>query len=190
MADVKNNSSFVELLKEGQTLYEQEKYKEAIKIFKLILLMVKNVDSTNLASLYIRLANAYYKLEDKDKSTYYYEEYLKVCPEGQASVFSRLAHAYYYTDSDRSIDYHNKALNIKINKYDVSCKIFAMTKSSYYDQQDIKDEAELEVARVKSTLYRDIVKYTHEDKKNNQNRKLRRKAICILKRKSSIFLIT
>ena len=63
MTDVKSNSSFVELLKEGQALYEQEKYKEAIKIFKLILLMVKNVESSNLASLYIRLANAYYKFK-------------------------------------------------------------------------------------------------------------------------------
>ncbi len=164
--------SFQELLKNGQALYDKSDFKGAIKLYKTALVMSKEVDSTLLSSVYIKLANAYYKLEDRDKATYYYEQYLKEYPTGQTSVFSRLAHAYYYIDSDKSIDYHNKALNMDINLYDSASKLFAMTKSAFYEQQDIKDESEYEVEQVRNTLFKDIKQYTHEDKKNNPDKKL------------------
>ena len=126
MVTENKKSSFQELMDEGQTLYNEEKTIEAIKLYKTALVMSKKIDNNSLAGLYIRLANAYYKIDDRDKSTYYYEEYLKLFPQGQTSVFSRLAHAYYYIDSDKSIDYHNKALNLELNKYDSACKLFAM----------------------------------------------------------------
>lgn len=172
MAENKEKSSFQELMDEGQSLYDKELYKEAIKTYKIALIMAKKIDKTSLASLYIRLANTYYKIDDKDKATYYYEEYLKEYPSGQVSVFSRLAHAYFYIDTDKSIDYHNKALNIEVNKYDSACKLFAMTKSSYYDQQDIKDESEYEVAQIKSNLFKNIKKYDYKEKKKQKNKKL------------------
>lgn len=164
MENLKNK--YKELIDEGQRLYNQKEYKEAIKRYKLAYMMYKKqIEKSELSSLYIRLANAYYSLEDTDKSTYYYEEYLKNYPQGQTSVFSRLAHAYYYIDTDTSIDYHNKALNSEVNRYDVSCKLFAMTKSSYYDQQDIKDESEHEIEILKNSVFKDIKKYSHENKK-------------------------
>ena len=172
MTGKNNKTSFQELMDEGQALYDKNEIVEAIKIYKTALIMSKNIESNLLAGLYIRLANAYYKLEDIDKSTYYYEEYLKVFPQGQVSVFSRLAHAYYYIDTDKSIDYHNKALNIDLNKYDSACKLFAMTKSSFYDQQDIKDESEYEVEQVRNNLFKKLIKYNHNEKKKNPNKKL------------------
>ena len=103
------NTSFNELMEKSSAFFKEKNYKEAIKLCKLAQLMYgKSLDDNALAILYIRLANSYYCLEDKDKSTYFYEEYLKVFPKGQTSVFSRLAHAYYYIDQDKSIDYHNK----------------------------------------------------------------------------------
>ena len=171
MAEV-NKTSLKELLDEGQALFDKNQNKEAIKVYKTALVMAKRIDNSTLASLYIRLANAYYKLEDRDKYTYYYEEYLKLFPQGQVSVFSRLAHAYYYMDPDMSIDYHNKGLNVEVNRYDSGCKLFAMTKSSFYDQQDVKDESEYEVEQIRSILFRNLKQYTHEDKKLNPNRKL------------------
>ncbi len=172
MENIENKSTYNELMQNGQVFYDKGEYKEAIKCYKTALIMSKELNNITLAGLYIRLANAYYKLEDKDKSTYYYEQYLKEYPMGQASVFSRLAHAYYYMDTDKSIDYHNKALNINVNKYDSASKIFAMTKSSYYDQQDIKDESEYEVEQIKNTLFKNIKKYSHENKKQKKNGKL------------------
>ena len=172
MVNEAKKTSFQELVNEGQALYDKNEIVEAIKLYKTALIMSKNIDSNSLAGLYIRLANAYYKLDDKDKATYYYEEYLKVFPQGQVSVFSRLAHSYYYIDTDKSIDYHNKALNIELNKYDSACKLFAMTKSSFYEQQDIKDESEYEVEQLKNNLFKNIVKYNHDDKKKNPNKKL------------------
>ena len=172
MAEDKEKNSFQELMDEGQSLYDKELYKEAIKTYKIALIMAKKFEKASLASLYIRLANTYYKIEDKDKATYYYEEYLKEYPSGQTSVFSRLAHAYFYIDTDKSIDYHNKALNIEVNKYDSACKLFAMTKSSYYDQQDIKDESEYEVAQIKNVLFKNIKKYDYKEKKKQKNKKL------------------
>ncbi len=165
-------TSFQELMEKAKELGEQGAYKEEIKLYKTILVMNKNLDKTKLNHLYIKIANAYYKLNDRDKSTYYYELYLKSYPEGQASVFSRLAHAYYYFDADKSFDYHNKGLNLEINKYDSACKIFAMTKSAFYDQQDVKDEAEYEAGQIKNVLFPNAVKYNHEEKKKNRNRKL------------------
>ncbi len=168
----KISSSYEDLVKEGKELFENKQYKEAIKVYKIALLMAKKLDSVTLASMYIRLANSYYNLDDKDKYTYYYEEYLKEYPEGQASVFSRLAHSYYYLDCDKTIDYSNKSLNLQPSQYDVSSKIFAMTKSASYDQIDIKDEAEMEVVRLKSTIFKNIKKYNHDNKKNQKNKKL------------------
>lgn len=172
MVNEAKKTSFQELVNEGQALYDKNEIVEAIKLYKTALIMSKNIDSNSIAGLYIRLANAYYKLDDKDKATYYYEEYLKLFPQGQVSVFSRLAHSYYYIDTDKSIDYHNKALNIELNKYDSACKLFAMTKSSFYEQQDIKDESEYEVEQLKNNLFKNIVKYNHDDKKKNPNKKL------------------
>ena len=165
-------TAFQSLLAQGQSLYDNNDITGAIKLYKTALLMYKNVETYLIATAHIRLGNAYYKLDDRDKSTYYYEEYLKVYPAGQVSVFSRLAHAYYYMDIDKSIDYHNKALNMEINMYDSACKLFAMLKSPYYDQQDIKDEAEYEAEQIKNHLYKNIKKYDHSDKKNNSDRKL------------------
>ena len=172
MADTEKKSTYNELVEEGQSFYDKGEYKEAVKCYKTALIMSKNINSITLAGLYVRLANAYYKLEDKDKSTYYYEQYLKEYPQGQLSVFSRLAHAYYYIDTDKSIDYHNKALNMEVNKYDSACKLFAMTKSSYYDQQDIKEESEYEVEQLRNTIFKNIKKYNHENKKQKRNGKL------------------
>lgn len=172
MTNETQNTSFQELIAEGLLLYEQKKIIESIKVYKTALVMLKSRDDINYANLCIRLANAYYKLDDKDKYTYYYEEYLKICPQGQTSVFSRLAHAYYYLDIDKCIDYHNKALNIELNKYDSACKLFAMTKSSFYSQQDIKDESEYEVEQIKNNLFKDIKKYKHDEKKQQPNKKL------------------
>ncbi len=173
MTQDNNKTSFQKLSEEAKVLYDNNEFAEAIKLYKTALIMAgEKLDSNSLAGMYIRLANAYYKLKDIDKYTYYYEEYLKVYPSGQASVFSRLAHAYYYIDPDKSIDYHNKALNIEVNKYDSVCKLFAMIKSSFYSQQDIKDNAEYEMEQVKNTIFKNIIKYTHEEKKEVQTRKI------------------
>ncbi len=163
---------FQELIDKGQRFYEQGNYIEAIKLYKTAFIMNNKIDDISRGSLYIRLANAYYKLEDRDKYTYYYEEYLKYFPEGQTSIFTRLAVAYYYIDADKSIDYHNKALNGQPNLYDSATKLFAMTKSINYTQQDLKDEAEYEVDQVKNTFFKNIKKYNHDDKKNKPDKKL------------------
>jgi predicted O-linked N-acetylglucosamine transferase (SPINDLY family) len=168
----KQKTSIQELMDAGQALYDKNEFVEAIKLYKTALIMKKNLENNILGSLYIKLANAYYKIDDKDKYTYYYEEYLKLYPQGQMSVFSRLAHAYYYLDSDKSVDYHNKALNVEQNQYDSACKLFAMTKSSFYSQQDIKEESEYEAENIKNTLYKNITKYNHDEKKKNPDKKL------------------
>lgn len=165
-------TSFNELVEEGDKLAKEGLYKEAIKTFKIAFIMSKKLDKSDIAGLHIRLANTYYKMEDKDKYAYHYEEYLKIYPQGQASVFSRLAHAYFYIDSDISIDYHNKALNLSPNKYDSACKLFAMTKSSYYEQQDVKEESEHEVEQIKNALFKNVKKYTWDSKKQDKNKKL------------------
>lgn len=172
MVENKERNSFQELMAEGQALYDKEQYKDAIKTYKIALIMSKKIDKKLLSSLYIRLANIYYKIDDKDKASFYYEEYLKEYPSGQVSVFSRLAHAYFYIDTDKSIDYHNKALNLEVNKYDSACKLFAMIKSSFYDQQDIKDESEYEVSQIKSNLFKNIKRYNYKDKKKQKDKKL------------------
>ena len=161
-----------QLLEEGQALYDEKKYIEAIKVYKTAFVMFKNLDKQSFGILYIKLANAYYKLENIDKYTYYYEEYLKIFPKGQASIFSRLAHAYYYIDSDKSIDYHNKALNMQSSIYDSAGKLFAMTKSAFYDQKDIKEESEYEADRIKNEFFKNIVKYNHDNKKLQKDKKL------------------
>lgn len=172
MADKTNSILIKDLLDEGQKYYEQENFDEAIKTYQIALVMNKDMDKINLGTIYIKMANAYYRLEDKDKATYYYEEYLKLFPDGQTSVFSRLAGAYYYIDADKSIDYHNKALNCEVNKYDASSKLFSMIKSAYYSQADVKDESEYEIEQVRSVLYKKEKKYSHENKKKNPNKKL------------------
>ena len=173
MSDEQKIVSFQDFLDKGQVLCDEKKYVEAIKLYKIALVMYeKNLEKHNLAALYIRLANTYYSLNDKDRATIFYEKYLDLYPEGQASVFTRLAHIYYYLDTDKSIDYHNKALNLWVNKYDVSCKLFAMTKSSFYSQQDIKEESEYEVELLRDALYKNVKPYTHKDKKNKKYEKL------------------
>ena len=157
MSEEKNDVSYKALMDKGQVFFDTKEYKEAIKVYKLIQVMYgETLDEVSLASLYIRFANAYYCLEDRDKSTYYYEEYLKIYPQGQLSVFSRLAHAYYYLDADKCVDYHNKALNFETTKYDTTSKLFSMLKSSFYDQSDIKNESEHELEIIRNTFYKNV----------------------------------
>lgn len=168
MNDKKDLTEYKELMEKAQKLFNEKKYKESIKTCRIIQIMYgESLEKNKLASLYIYLANAYYGLNDIDKYVYFYEEYLKLFPQGQMSVFSRLAHAYYYIDTDKSIDYHNKALNLETNKYDTACKLFAMTKSSFYSQLDIKDETEHEMAVLKNSIFKNIKKYDLTDKKNS-----------------------
>ncbi len=172
MADKKVNTTYEKLVKEGADLYEKGLYKESIKVLKTAFVMAKDLDIYSLGTLYIRLGNAYYKLDDKDKYIYYYELYLEKFPEGQASVFSRLSRGYYYFNVEKAIDYSNKSLNLEMNQCDVARKIFAMTKSSFYTQQEIKEEAELEIERLKNTIFKNVKKYIHNDKKNKKEKKL------------------
>ena len=165
-------NTFEDLLEEGKKLYEQGLYKEAVKSYRTALLMSKNLTDFQAGSLNVLIANAYYCLNDTDKYKYHYEEYLKYYPEGQASVFSRLAHAYYNFDADKCIDYHNKVLNLSVNEYNSASKLFAMIKSCYYDQQDVKENSEFEVEQIKNHLYKNVKQYNHDDKKQNQNKKL------------------
>ena len=142
-----NKESYTELMEKSAALLKEKEYKEVIKTCKIIKIMYgKTMDSNALASLYIRMANSYYSLEDKDKATYYYEEYLKVCPKGQTSVFSRLANAYYYIDQDKSIDYHNKSLNLEISdRIKVAIKSNLTDKMlQYISNETLADLCELE----------------------------------------------
>lgn len=166
------DNTFDELLDEGKELFNKGQYKEAVKTYKTAILMTKNLTDAQLGRVNVLLANAYYNLEDLDKYKYYYEEYLKYYPEGQASVFSRLANAYYKFDTDKSIEYHNRTLKLNVNTYNSAAKLFAMTKSCYYTQQEIKENAEFEVAQIKQHLYKNIKQYNHDDKKQNPNKKL------------------
>ena len=85
-----NKSAYKELIEKGQNYNKEENYKEEIKTYRLILSLYANeISSVELAGLYIKLANAYYNKKDFEKSAYYYEEYLKLYPDGQASVFGR-----------------------------------------------------------------------------------------------------
>lgn len=158
--------SYEALISKIKKTYNLKNYKETIKLCKLVQIMYgKKLERSKLGGLYIYFANSYYCLNDIDKYTYYYEEYLKLYPEGQASVFSRLAHAFYYINTEKSIDYHDKALKMEIGKYDIACKLFAMTKSSFYEQMDVKDISEHEIDILKNTLFRNIKKYDFSDKK-------------------------
>ncbi len=161
-----------ELLDEGLALYNDKKYTDAIKIYKTAFVMIKNLDKYELGTLYIRLGNTYYQLNDIDKYVYYYEKYLKEFPQGQTVIFSRLGHAYYFIDCDKSVDYYNKALNADGGIRESACKLFSMIKSSSYNQQDIKDEAEFETARIKYKFFKNIKKYNHDDKKILKDKKL------------------
>ena len=167
-------NSFQELIERGQKFHNEGKYKEAIKSYKLAYIMkATKIDNNTLGSLYIKLANAYHNDKNTDKSAFYYEKYLELFPyDNQSSIFSRLAGAYYYTDADKSVDFYNKALNLKINMYDVENKLFSMIKSSSYTQQDIKDESENEINNLKNTICQDIKKYNHSKKKNLPDKKL------------------
>ena len=168
MAKEQNMQAYKELIEKAQQEYASKNYEDAIKIYKLIQVMYgETLDSVKKGSLYIYLANAYYALNNIDKYAYYYEEYLKLYPSGQASVFSRLAHAYYLINLDKSIDYHNKSLDMEVSKYDIACKLFAMTKSSSYDQMDVKDAAEMEIANLKNSIYKNIKKYDWSEKKKS-----------------------
>lgn len=161
-----NMQTYNELIEKAQKAYKCKNYEEAIKLYKIVQVMYGDtLDTVKKASLYIYFANAYYSLNNIDKYVYYYEEYLKLYPEGQASVFSRLAHAYYLINIDKSIDYHNKSLDMESGKYDVVCKLFAMTKSSSYEQRDIKDSAEMEMLTLKNALFENAVPYDWSEKK-------------------------
>ena len=66
------------LFEQGNQLYNDGKYAEAIDKYKAIL------DSENhSAELYFNLANAHYKLNHIAPSIYYYEKALKLSPKDQ-----------------------------------------------------------------------------------------------------------
>lgn len=159
-----------DLKNRGLKCYDNEQYKEAEELYRTALSMMKTDDPYDLADIYIRLANTYYKLADFDGYIKYYEEYLKLFPEGQLAVFSRLAHAYYFIDTNKSIEYHNRGLDCQFNDYDATCKLFAMIKSSNYSQAEVKTEAEFEINRLKTSVFNDVIKFTHLDKKHPKDK--------------------
>ncbi len=159
-----------DLKNRGLDCYNNEKYQDAEELYKTALSMVKTDDSYVLGDLYISLANTYYKLNDIDNYIKYYELYLQLFPEGQVAVFSRLAHAYYFVDTNKSIEYHNKAMESQINDYDVISKLFAVIKSSNYTQQEVLSEAEYDINRLKSCIYNYIEHYNHTARKYPKNK--------------------
>lgn len=63
------------LFEEGNTLYNQEKYNDALNKYKAI---IENGEHS--AELYFNIANAHYKLNHIAPSIYYYEEALRLSP--------------------------------------------------------------------------------------------------------------
>lgn len=63
------------LFEEGNTLYNQEKYNDALNKYKAV---IENGEHS--AELYFNIANAHYKLNHIAPSIYYYEEALRLSP--------------------------------------------------------------------------------------------------------------
>ena len=137
-----------------------EHYKSALSIVR------QNDDKNTLGTLYIKLANTYYELKDIDNYVLFYEKYLELFPDGQLSVLQRLAYAYYFIDTNKSIEYHDRALLYDINDYDAVSIAFAMIKSSDYSQSEVLEEAEYLMTELKETYFSDIQKYYSPEKKN------------------------
>ncbi len=76
-----------ETFQRANSLYNQEKYQEAIDAYKSIL-----DGGQESASVYYNLANAHYKLSNIGPSIYYYEKALKITP-GDSDIKNNLAFA-------------------------------------------------------------------------------------------------
>ena len=140
-----------------------ENYKSALSIVR------QNDDKNTLGTLYIKLANTYYELKDIDNYVLFYEKYLELFPDGQLSVLQRLAYAYYFIDTNKSIEYHDRALLYDINDYDAVSIAFAMIKSSDYSQSEVLEEAEYLMTELKETYFSDIQKYYSPEKKKSKD---------------------
>ncbi len=171
-----------QLIYAGDMFYSAKNYPAAITVYQTAEILSKDIDIDLLEKLYLKLGNSYYELNEIqnkgnqfiDQAAYYYEQYLKCFPDESLTeeVWWRLGYAYYFMNVDKGIDCFNKALNIAIVGTASINKLFSMIKSDSYDQQDIKEESEFEAEIIKNKLYNNPVKYNHENKKVQKNRKL------------------
>lgn len=76
---VSNATQNTSLFEEANTLYNQERYNEALSKYKTVL-----ESGEHSAELYFNMANAHYKLNHIAPSIYYYEEALRLAPNDKA----------------------------------------------------------------------------------------------------------
>lgn len=117
-------------LREGNKLFDEEKYVEAVESYKKIV-----EESPDTYILYKNIGNCYFKMEKYDQAEEYYKKVLEKDPKNQ-EVMLLIGNCYANRgDDEKALEWYNK---IEFEKIDDSMVLFNIG-SNFYTQSKFED---------------------------------------------------
>ena len=163
------------ILKQIQTasdLFKKRKFSESISTYKPLLNIVDDSYKYDKTEIYRALGNNYYYLKDYDNAIWAYENTLRFYT-NNASIYNMLGFLYFYKDSDKSIKYYLKGMQLKPDLKNYVMLTQLIIKSSEYSQQDIKKIFEKYVDIFRPEILKGMRPYVYSKKDYDPNKKLR-----------------
>lgn len=167
------NKALLDKIKQGDSLYSQSKFDEAIVIFKELAQEIEKSYEYDICECYRKLGNCYYNKTDQDNARYYYEKTLKYCTTN-SSIYSLLAYLYYYADNDKAINYYSKTIALQPkDEVATAGKCLAMLKSDKYSQKSLKEAFEKQMNETRKVILNGKEPFDHTSRKQKKKKKLK-----------------
>lgn len=163
----------LEKISRADGLFRENKYNEAIELYKQVLSQIDKTYLFDIHELYSRIGSALYYLNEKDKSLEAYLNAIKYYKKNPQD-YSMIAYYYYWYDPNVAIEYYKKAFELSPSGTSgFSTMALALLKSDKYSQSKIKETFEKAISKVRAFCKKDNVNFTFDKEILKTKQKLR-----------------
>ena len=163
---------YFDKVKEGDDLFYEKKYEEALEKFLSIQSYVNENYPNDMGLLNNCIANCYYNLGRNEEALPHYEITIKCLPQ-YADVDFMLGFLYFKKDMEKSIKYYYDGLKLKPDLNQFTFLAMAMIKSHLFSQKDLKETFERNIDILRPQLMKGKPAFTYNNKDYDKNKRLK-----------------
>ena len=157
----------------ADSLVKEKSYTDAITVYKEVLAKIENRKDLawDITEINRKIGDCYWFLKDNKNAIEYYENTLKFYTNNR-SIYEVLSGLYSKLDTNKTIEYYQKALALGSNESYFQNLTWLMIKDSRYRQKDIKEIFESYVDKFRPKYLNLMPVYTHGEERKIKDKKL------------------
>lgn len=166
------NPILLKRLSQASDYYNKGRYRDAISVYKSLLLSVDDKYTYDKSELYRNLGNCYWMLQDWDSAAIAYEGTLKYYT-NNASIYNTLGYLYYFKDAYKACEYYLKGLNLQPDFYNLKALAQIIIRNSNYNVEQLKEIFEKYINLTRSQILGDKEAFKYNPKDYKKDKKLK-----------------